>query len=82
LEQRFTKIPRFLIRIGVLLFEKITLSEALQLSLTMEEAGVEAYFQEVMRGESSNDALNYVRQFYNDSEHHADVIKEFKDSLE
>jgi hypothetical protein len=48
----------------------------------MEEAGVEAYFQEVMRGESSNYALNYVRQFYNDSEHHADVIKEFKDSLE
>ena len=50
--------------------------------MAIEEARVEAYFQEVMRGESTDEALNYVRQFYKDSKHHTEVIKEFKDFIE
>lgn len=59
----------------------ITLEEALHLSIEMEDAGVEAYFQNVMRGESAHEALNYAKQFYRDSKHHADLIREFREAL-
>ena len=59
----------------------ITLAEALQLSIAMEETGAEAYFQKVLRGESTDNALNYVKRFYQDSMHHAELIRKFKDSL-
>jgi rubrerythrin len=62
--------------------KEITLAEALELSLALEESGVEAYFQKVMRGESTDDALNYIKQFYKDSEFHAELIREFKEVLE
>jgi rubrerythrin len=61
---------------------EITLTEALDLSIEMEETGAEAYFQDVMRRESTNNALNYVKQFYTDSRHHADLIREFREALE
>jgi len=72
--------------IGALLEKKIerkdiTLAEALQLTIAMEETGAEAYFQKVLRGESTDNALNYVKQFYQDSMHHAELLKRFKDSL-
>jgi len=60
----------------------ITLPEALQLAISMEETGAEAYFQKVLRGKSTDTALNYVKRFYQDSMHHADLIKKFKDGLE
>jgi rubrerythrin len=60
----------------------ITLPEALQLAISMEETGAEAYFQKVLRGESADTALNYVKRFYQDSMHHAELIRRFKDSLE
>ena len=58
------------------------MAEALQLTLAMEETGAEAYFQKVLRGESTDNALNYVKRFYQDSMHHAELIEKFKDSLE
>lgn len=60
----------------------ITLAEALDLALSMEETGAEAYFQETMRGESTDSALNYVKRFYQDSIHHAELIMNFKKDLE
>lgn len=60
----------------------ITLTEALELALSMEETGAEAYFQETLRGYSTDNALNYVKRFYKDSMHHADLIRDFKNSLE
>jgi rubrerythrin len=62
--------------------KEIALEEALQLSLAMEEAGVEAYFQNVMRGKSAHNGLNYAKQFYKDCKHHAELIQEFKETLE
>ncbi len=56
---------------------EITLEEALQLCLEMEEAGVEAYFQNTMRGESAGDTFNYLKQLYAESMHHAQLIKDF-----
>jgi rubrerythrin len=75
------------LRIGELIEKKIgmrqiTLEEALDLSIEMEETGAEAYFQNVMRGESTDNALNYIKRFYTDSKHHADLIREFKEALE
>jgi len=55
----------------------ITLEEALNLCLKMEEEGVEAYFQNIMRGESTSDTFNYLKQLYQDSMHHAQLIKDF-----
>jgi len=55
----------------------ITLEEALNLCLEMEEEGVEAYFQNIMRGESAGDTFNYLKQLYQDSMHHAQLIKDF-----
>jgi len=60
----------------------ITLAEALQLTIAMEETGAKAYFQKVLRSESTDNALNYVKRFYQDSMQHAELIKKFKDSLE
>jgi rubrerythrin len=60
----------------------LTLAEALQLAIAMEETGAEAYFQKVLGGESSDNALNYVKRFYQDSMHHAELLKKFKDRLE
>ena len=60
----------------------ITLSEALDLSIAMEETGVEAYLQQIMHAESEHDALNYVKKFCKDSEFHADLIREFKEVLD
>lgn len=60
----------------------ITLPEALELAIQMEETGAEGYFQETMRGESTDSALNYVKRFYQDSTHHAELIRDFKNSLE
>ncbi len=73
--------------IGRLLEKKIarrdiTLDDALDLSLEMEETGAEAYFQDIMRRESTNSAMNYVKQFYTDSKRHADLIREFMETLE
>ena len=59
----------------------ITLPEALQLAISMEETGAEAYLQEVLRSESADTALNYVKRFYQDSMHHAELIRKFQDSL-
>jgi rubrerythrin len=75
------------LRIGELIEKKIsrreiTLEEALDLSVEMEETGAEAYFHDVMRGESTDSALNYIKQFYTDSRHHADLIREFKEALQ
>ncbi len=67
---------------GKIAKKEITLAEALELSLALEESGVEAYFQKVMRGESTDDALNYIKQFCKDSEFHAELIREFKDVLQ
>lgn len=61
--------------------KEITLTEAVRLAVEMEEAGIEAYFQNVMRGESVDGALNYLKQFYVDSRHHADALREFGKSL-
>ncbi|MEJ2684994.1 MAG: hypothetical protein P8Z71_11440 [Candidatus Sulfobium sp.] len=60
----------------------ITLTEALESAISMEETGAEAYFQETLRGESTDSALNYVKRFYQDSMHHADLIRNFKNSLQ
>lgn len=57
--------------------KELTLEEALHLCLEMEEAGMEAYFQNIMREESSSDTFNYLKQLYQDSMHHAELIKEF-----
>ncbi len=62
--------------------KEITLEEALQLSLALEGAGVEAYFQNVMRGKSAHNGLNYAKQFYRDCKHHEELIQEFKETLE
>jgi hypothetical protein len=35
-----------------------------------------------MRGKSTDNALNYIKQFYADSRHHADLLREFKETLE
>jgi rubrerythrin len=73
--------------IGELIEKKIgtgqlTLEEALDLSIEMEETGAEAYFQDVMRAESTDSALNYIKRFYTDNKHHADLLREFKEALE
>lgn len=60
----------------------ITLSQALDLALSMEETGAEAYLQNILRGESSDSALNYVKRFYNDSTHHAELIRNFMNKTE
>jgi rubrerythrin len=60
----------------------VTLAEALELTLSMEETGAEAYFQKVLRGESADSVLNYVKRFYQDSKHHAELIRDFKNGLE
>ncbi len=61
---------------------EIGLTEALQLTIAFEESGVEAYFQRVMHGQSNHDALNYIKQFCKDSEYHAELIREFRETLE
>jgi rubrerythrin len=60
----------------------ITLAEALELAILFEETGAEAYFQETMRSESTDNALNYVKKFFQDSVHHAELIRNFRESLE
>jgi rubrerythrin len=60
----------------------ITLAEALELTISMEETGAEAYFQKILRGKSTDSGLNYVKRFYQDSMHHAELIRSFKNSIE
>ncbi len=61
---------------------EITLEEALQSALALEESGVEAYVQKVMLGKTNHESLNYVKQFSKDCEFHAELIREFRDILE
>jgi rubrerythrin len=62
--------------------KEITLEEALQLSIELEESGAEAYLQEVLLGQTVHESLNYVKQFCKDCEFHTELIREFRDVLE
>ena len=62
--------------------KEITLEEALQLSIELEESGAEAYLQEVLLGPTAHESLNYVKQFCKDCEFHTELIREFRDVLE
>jgi rubrerythrin len=62
--------------------KEITLEEALQLSIELEESGAEAYLQEVLLGQTAHESLNYVKQFCKDCEFHTELIREFRDVLE
>ncbi len=55
----------------------ISLKTALEMSLNLERALAENYFNEIMSKESGYEIISYLQQFYKDEMSHADRIIEY-----
>ena len=60
--------------------KQLSLQEALNFSLKLEQHGAEYYFQATMLKEATDKSISFLQQFHKANKYHADVIKEFMDS--
>lgn len=59
---------------------QLSLQEALQFSLKIEQHGAEYYLQATMLQEATDKAISFLQQFHKANNYHADVIREFMTS--
>jgi rubrerythrin len=57
--------------------KQLSLQEALQFSLKIEQHGAEYYLQVTMLQEATHKAISFLQQFHKANNYHADVIREF-----
>lgn len=60
--------------------KQLSLEEALNFSLKIEQHGSEYYLQATMLKDASEKAVSFLQQFYQANKYHADIIREFMTS--
>jgi bacterioferritin (cytochrome b1) len=55
----------------------VTLEEVLAAVLELERSMAESYLHEVMTGETGNDVIAYLKQFYQDEKSHCDMVNDY-----
>jgi rubrerythrin len=61
--------------------KELSLKEALELSLKIEQSGAEAYFQATMLNEAVGSVILFLKQFYTANTNHANMISEFHSQI-
>jgi bacterioferritin (cytochrome b1) len=56
---------------------RVTLEEVLAAVLDLERSMAESYLHEVMTGETGDDVISYLKQFYQDEKSHCDRVKDY-----